>query len=274
MRRMNPQEVAEIFDARAERYAGDDWHRRYAGQLVAVAPIRPGDRVLDAATGTGFAAGAVATRVGPSGSVLGVDVSRGMLQQARRTIEAEQLTNVELLEADVTDLRELAASTFDVVVCVAGLLYMPVAQALSAWHRLLKSNGIVAFSTMKAGSPSAGRIFRDCAGRFGLNLKDPSEALGTEDQCRAVLRDAGFDNIQVVAGRVDFEHLDHVLAWEANSRAHGVDRSLSAQALDDLRRDYLRALEEARRDDVSDASRADVLFAVARRPSLVQQTRR
>jgi ubiquinone/menaquinone biosynthesis C-methylase UbiE len=263
---MTPQEVAAIFDARAERYIGDDWHRRYAERFVVATPLRPGDRVLDAGTGTGFAACAIARRVGPSGHVLGVDVSRGMLQQARRAIDAEALTNVELLEADATDLRALAASTFDAVVCAAGLLYMPVANALSAWHRLLKPKGVVAFSTMKAGSPSAGRVFRECAGRFDLDLQDPSEALGTEDQCRSVLHDAGFDAVQVTAGRVDFEHFDPVLAWEANSRAHATARSLSPQALDDLRHQYLRALEEARREDLSEASRADVLFAVARRP--------
>jgi ubiquinone/menaquinone biosynthesis C-methylase UbiE len=263
---MTPQEVAAIFDARAERYIGDDWHRRYAEQLVTVAPLRPGDRVLDAATGTGFAACAIAKRVGPSGHVLGVDVSRGMLQQAQRLVDAERLTNVELLEADATDLRALDASTFDAVVCAAGLLYMPVANALAAWRRLLKSNGVAAFSTMQAGSPSAGRIFRECASRFGLDLKDPSEALGTEDQCRAVFQDAGFHTIQVMAGRVDFEHLDPVLAWEANSRAHLVAPSLTPQKLDDLRHEYLGALEEARRETPGEALRADVLFAVARRP--------
>ena len=237
---MNPQDVADIFDARAERYSTDDWHRRYAEQLVTVVPVRPGHRVLDAGTGTGFAARALARRVGPDGHVLGVDVSRGMLQQARRAIDAEPLTNVELLEADVTDLRELAASTFDAVVCAAGLLYMPVAQALAAWHRLLKPDGVVAFSTMQTGSPSAGRIFRECAGRFDLDLKDPSEALGTEDQCRAVLESAGFEQVQVTAGRVDFEAFDPQLAWEAHFRAAGTAgaRDLSAPAQDALRQEW------------------------------------
>jgi hypothetical protein len=60
---------------------------------------------------------------------------------------------------------------------------------------------VIAFSTMKAGSPSAGRIFRACAARFGLDLRDPSEALGTDDRCRAVLEEAGFDRLQVIAVR-------------------------------------------------------------------------
>ena len=131
---MNSHDIADIFNTRAERYVNDGWHQRYANQLVCVTPLRPGDRVLDAGTGTGFAACAIARRVGTTGHVLGVDLSRGMLEQARRVIDAAQLANVELLEADATDLRELPASSFDAVVCAAGLLYMPVAKALSAWH--------------------------------------------------------------------------------------------------------------------------------------------
>jgi ubiquinone/menaquinone biosynthesis C-methylase UbiE len=264
---MDSHDIADIFNARAERYVNDGWHRRYADQLVAVTPLQTGDRVLDAGTGTGFAACAIARRIGPTGHVLGVDLSPVMLEQARRVIDAARLANVELLEADATDLGDLAASTLDAVVCSAGLLYMPVAKALSAWHRLLKPNGVIAFSTMKAGSPSAGRIFRECAEEFGLELKDPSEALGTEDRCRAVLEEAGFDRVQVIAGRVDFETLDATLAWDANFRAarHTATFALSATQEDAFRRQYLHALEEAQRTDRAAAARADVLFALGHR---------
>jgi ubiquinone/menaquinone biosynthesis C-methylase UbiE len=263
---MDQHEIADIFNARAERYVNDGWHRRYAEQLVDVTPFRPGDRVLDAGTGTGFAACAIARRVGPTGPVLGVDLSRGMLEQARRSIEAAQLANVDLLEADATDLRDLPASSLDAVACSAGLLYMPVAKALSAWHRLIRPNGLVVFSTMKAGSPSAGRIFREVAAKFGVDLKDRSEPLGTEDRCRAVLEAAGFDRVEVIAGRVDFETLDPTLAWDANFRAagHAVTRTLSPEQQAELKRQYLSALEEAMRTDLAASARADVLFAIGR----------
>ena len=128
--------------------------------------------MLDAGTGTGFAARAIARRVGPTGHVLAVDISPRMLEQARTVIDDAHLPNVELLEGDVSDLRGLGAASLDAVVCSAGLLYMPVVKALREWHRLLEPDGVVAFSTMTAGSPSAGRIFRACAAKFGLDLKD------------------------------------------------------------------------------------------------------
>jgi SAM-dependent methyltransferase len=260
---MDPREVTAIFDARAAGYATDDWHRRYADQLVAAAPLRAGETVLDAGTGTGFAACAIAQRVGPSGRVVGVDVSAGMLAQARRLAEAAGLTNVEFVEADAANLEKYAAGTFDAVICSSALLYMNVAKALSDWHRLLKTGGVIAFSTMRAGSPSAGRIFRECAAKYGLTLSDPSEELGSEARCRKALEAAGFEVVRLLPDRVDFVTVDPVLAWEANSRAggHAAARSLDADQQAALRQEFVAALEA----DAGSAARADVIFAIGRR---------
>jgi len=72
----------QVLQTRAAEYAHD------GGQAICRAtggatPLRAGDRVLDAGTGTGFAAVAIAQRVGPDGHVLGVDISPRMLDQAR-----------------------------------------------------------------------------------------------------------------------------------------------------------------------------------------------
>ena len=265
---MDPAEVARLFDVRAPRYVHDDWHRRYAEQLVAAVALKPGDVVLDAGTGTGFAARAIARRVGPGGHVLGVDLSMGMLDRARELLAAEGLENVELFHGDATELSHLTPWALDVVVCSAGLLYMPVAKALREWHRLLRPHGVVAFSTMRVGSPSAGKVFRDCAAEFGVILQDRSEALGTEGRSRRALEGAGFEVVSVTPASVDFEGLDPEAAWEANLRAagHTAARSLAPELQDELRRRYLDAL--VRELDVNRArtSRADVLFAIGARP--------
>jgi ubiquinone/menaquinone biosynthesis C-methylase UbiE len=265
---MDLQQVADIFNGRAANYVTDEWHRRYAEQLVEVTPLREGDRVLDAGTGTGFAARAIARRVGPAGHVLGVDISPRMLEQARIVIDGAHLTNVDFLEADVSDLRDLATASFDAVVCSAGLLYMPVVKALREWHRLLDTDGVIAFSTMRAGSPLAGRVFRDCAKQFGLDMKDRSEPLGTEERCRQVLEETGFDRVQLISGRVDFEHVDYALAWDANFRAAGSEaaRALSTEQQNMLRLQFLEAIQHAAQVNPDGVARADAIFAIARRP--------
>jgi SAM-dependent methyltransferase len=259
--------IAASFDDRAPTYSRNDWHRDYAEQLVAQAALQSGHHVLDAGVGTGFAAAAIARVVGPAGRVFGVDLSRGMLEQARAALDAAGMGWVELLQADATDLRDLPDAAFDAVICAAALLYMPVDAALREWRRLLKAGGIVGFSTMRRGSPRAGALFRECARAFGVALDDPSDGLGSEDACRRVLDVAGFDDIRVVQGHVDLSAADLSLAWDANvkSAAHAAVRDLSPADLDLFRRRYEAALCGEYAGDGLPAERAAVLYVFGRR---------
>lgn len=264
---MDPRQIAEFFDARAARYSTDDWHRRWAEQFVAAVPLRPGDVVLDAGTGTGFCARATARRLGPAGRVIGVDLSAGMLDQARALPGDPNWAGIEYIEADACDLRDFPDGAFDAALCSAGLFYMPIAAALREWRRLLKPGGTVAFSSAKQGGPSIGHVFRSCAQEFGVTLADPSEPLGSEDRCLAALRDAGFDKPETIADRVAFETLDIELAWEANFRSprHAAVHSLTVEQQGALKQAFLRALHDLIEKDPEGTDHADVVFAIARR---------
>jgi ubiquinone/menaquinone biosynthesis C-methylase UbiE len=262
------QQTVEGFNARASTYARNDWHRRCAERLVSLCQLQRGERVLDAGTGTAFAAIAAARVVGSNGHVLGVDVSSGMLRAARAAIEADGFENLELREADATQLPDLADGTVDVVTCAAALLYMPVAAALREWHRLLKPGGRVAFSTMCAGSPPAGRIYRECALAFGVSLHDPSAALGSPEVCREALAAAGFDVIGITSETIEFTSQDLTLAWESNFRSagHAAVQSLSAETLEAFKYAYLNALAREEAERPGALNQADLLYVVGRRP--------
>lgn len=58
--------------------------QEWATRMVAAAHVEPGQRVLDVACGTGVLARALGDRVGPRGSVVGLDINEGMLGVARR----------------------------------------------------------------------------------------------------------------------------------------------------------------------------------------------
>ena len=258
--------ISDTFDERAANYGKGNWHRVYAERLVDLAGLRPGQAILDAGAGTGFAAIAIAHRVGPSGRVVAIDLSPGMLNEARAAVAAAGLTNVEIWQADATNLSQVPSSSFDAAICAAALLYMPVARALAEWHRVLAPGGLAGFSTMRAGSPPAGQLFRDCAAAFGVSLPDPSAALGSEDRCREALAEAGFRDISIVPEHIDFSDADLTRAWDSNSRSpsHAAVRELSEEDSDALRAQYENALR-ARLDADPLFARAQVLYAFGRK---------
>ncbi|GAA2702242.1 class I SAM-dependent methyltransferase [Actinoplanes palleronii] len=254
-----------VFDQRAASYDKQAWHVRYAERLVELAAPAAGMRVLDAATGTGLAAIAAARAVGPSGHVTGVDISSGMLARAQQSITAP---NVDLLLADASDLPRFGDGSFDLVLCSAGLLYMPVRTALEEWLRLLVPNGLVAFSTMRAGFPVAARLFRELAARYGLTLTDPALPLGSPARCRSALTAAGFTPVEEVVETIRFSPADLDQAWEAHTRGphHAAMTLLTPDQVDEFRTTYTTALAALVRSDPDTTLAPEVIYALARRP--------
>jgi demethylmenaquinone methyltransferase / 2-methoxy-6-polyprenyl-1,4-benzoquinol methylase len=81
--------VGEVFDRVAPRYdlmndlMSLGLHRLWKAFAVGVARLRPGEKVLDVASGSGDLARAFARRVGPAGEVWATDINRSMLALGR-----------------------------------------------------------------------------------------------------------------------------------------------------------------------------------------------
>jgi ubiquinone/menaquinone biosynthesis C-methylase UbiE/NAD-dependent dihydropyrimidine dehydrogenase PreA subunit len=107
--------------------------------------IKPGIKVLDVGCGTGELA-ANAVRAGAN--VIGIDISEGMLQVARKRFEAPALQGkADLYHAGVTELDELFAdNAFDVVTATLVLSELHPAEriwAMTEFHRVLKPSGVL-----------------------------------------------------------------------------------------------------------------------------------
>lgn len=115
-----------------------------ATDLLRLAALRPGERVLDAACGTGVVARLAAQRVGDAGRVAGLDISPGMLAVARSATPPE--TSIEWHEASA-DAMPLPDASFDVVLCQMGLQFMPdKVAALREMRRVLVAGGRLVLS--------------------------------------------------------------------------------------------------------------------------------
>lgn len=131
------------WDLAVDPYA-QHWHALLAGvqaDLLALAAPQPGEKVLDVACGTGVVTLAIATAVGSAGSVLGVDLSAGMVASAEAHAQAAGISQSQFDRMDAEALS-LPAASFDLVVCALGLMYVPDADAaLREIYRVLRPGG-------------------------------------------------------------------------------------------------------------------------------------
>jgi ubiquinone/menaquinone biosynthesis C-methylase UbiE len=109
-------------------------------ELIALAKLGAGDRVLDVGAGSGLIALAAAPEVA---HVTAVDISAPMCAALRRRIESSDITNVDVQVADAVELP-LADETVDVVLsnyCLHHLPHSHKSQALSEIARVLRPGG-------------------------------------------------------------------------------------------------------------------------------------
>jgi demethylmenaquinone methyltransferase/2-methoxy-6-polyprenyl-1,4-benzoquinol methylase len=105
--------------------------------------LNRGDTVLEMGAGTGRNFPYLVDAVGPNGKVIGVDASPGMLAEARKLIDREGWSNVELLQQDATQLE--VAREVDGVLFSLSYSAMPEPRpALArAWERLRPGSRVV-----------------------------------------------------------------------------------------------------------------------------------
>jgi ubiquinone/menaquinone biosynthesis C-methylase UbiE len=236
------------FDRRSATYDQDEIHHHTASLLVAGAEIRSGFRVLDIATGTGLLAIETAQKVGPTGKVLGIDVSKGMLAEAIRKAAAAGLRNIDFVLADAEHL-ELPRASFDRVFCSSALVSMSdIPRALRHWIDFLKPGGTIAFDAPSKPFGVA-QMSADIAAEHGVHLTY-ADIADTPDKCRSLLEEAGFE---VMAVRTELANskpielreaiafwdtrLDHP-AWRALKEAQSTTREA-------IRSEYVDRVTEA-----------------------------
>jgi ubiquinone/menaquinone biosynthesis C-methylase UbiE len=111
-------------------------------QISAV--LQPGDRVLDLACGPANQLVQVA-RLNPEVRFVGLDASPTMLQCAQSTLAQASVSNVELVQGDMTSLTHLEDASLEGVICTMSLHHLPDQKALCALmhevRRVLKPQG-------------------------------------------------------------------------------------------------------------------------------------
>ena len=260
-----PSSSARMYDSRAPTY-DDSWHPAFARLIASHAALQPGQSILDLACGTGLVTIPAAHAVGPTGHVVGVDISAGMLDIAREKVRDEKLTNVQLFQHDITrvdELEGLRGRKFDAITMASALVLLTDgdrARAGKVWAGMLREGGVVVVDVPTPGNQVEGLILERAMGVLGMKGRVPysREWVKDEGSLRSWLEEAGLVVESVVeveqtgegTAYLDVAEADHGLQVLA---AHDVGHLVAVELrVGDLRREEITA------DLVEEGSHANV----------------
>lgn len=170
--------------------------------VIDFAAPRAGERALDIGCGCGATVLALAPR---AGEVVGVDVSKVMLEVARKRVRARGLGNVILLLADAAT-HPFPPASFDLAFSRFGIMFFDDSvDAFAAIRQALRPGGRLAFVTWRRFSDNPWFLVPYLAVKALLPPQPPAdpEAPGPfrfaeADTLHRVLTDAGFSEIELV----------------------------------------------------------------------------
>jgi ubiquinone/menaquinone biosynthesis C-methylase UbiE len=184
-----------------ERYLVPTMFGPWATDLVALAALREGDRVLDVACGTGIVARNAAQQVGRTGRVVGLDMNAGMLAMARSAAASAGL-DIEWCESSALSMP-FEDGSFDVVLCQQGLQFFPDRLAgLREMHRVLTDGGRLVVTCWQSieNRPEMTALAAALERHIGPGASATNRApmsLGDADELRGLIADAGFRDVTI-----------------------------------------------------------------------------
>ena len=228
-------------------------------RLVADARLRSGMRVLDLGSGTGYPALLAAQTIGPTGSVLGIDLAEDMLAAAGRKAKRLGLSNVTFRTGDVTTLPFEAAS-FDAVTSRFCLMFLPeIPNAAAEIARVLKPGGWIAAAVWSAPEKNPSLSISMNAIKQVVELPTPDPAapgifrLAEPGDLAGMLQRAGLTNVTEQEFLAEWSYGSaeeyYTSLMELAAPIQNLMATLSSDQKQEVKRLILQAVTPYRRDD-------------------------
>jgi ubiquinone/menaquinone biosynthesis C-methylase UbiE len=255
------------YNAAADSYdnAANSFWDRFGRRTIERLDLERGAEVLDVCCGSGASAIPAAQAVGPEGSVLGIDLAERLVEAARAKARVHGLENVEFRIGDMLDLG-LPDSSFDAVVCVFGIFFVPdMTAAVRELWRVVKPGGKLAITTwgprfFEPGNTAFWNAVRDVAPDLHKSF-NPWDRICDPPSVQKLLVDSGVEHAEAMA-----EAAQHPIsspeAWWAAVLGSGYRGTLDR--LDAQGRDHVRTVNLAFiRDTGLRSVEANVVYAIA-----------
>ena len=238
-----------------------------AEDLIDRVQVRPRERVLDVACGTGVVTRSAAQRVGTFGHVTGVELNPAMIEVARHA--AAFFDQIEFLEGSALDLP-VPDAPFDVTVCQQAIMFFPDReQAVREMYRALKPGGRVGLNVFRTPEfvPSFAYFIEALekhAGPAAAEFMRAPFVMESVAQMRSLFEQAGFIDIEVVI-RIDtlrYPAVEHLVRYETLNMSE--PKIHTSQMQEALTRE-METLAEANVDDHGVVFPVQQFVVVARR---------
>ena len=208
-------QLKKTFDTVAEGYGttGMEFFHNAASHLPRIFKLQGHEYLLDVATGTGIAATAIAPHL-PRGKVTGIDLSEGMLAQARARAYAQALENIDLHPMDMQNI-DFDNAHFDAANCSFGIFFLPdMLGLLQHIASKVKPGGQVVACSFYQGSfePNID-LFMERIQRYGVTPPDITwKHISTEEKFHALYTSAGLSDVQMHRHDIGYP-LNDAEAW-------------------------------------------------------------
>ena len=252
--------AADFFD-----HPTNTFWERYGRRTLERLEVMPGQHVLDVCCGSGASAIPAATAVGPTGSVVAIDLAENLLKLGAAKASQLGLANIDFRPGDMTRLP-FPDDKFDCVVCVFGIFFVPdMDMALRELKRVVRTGGKLAITTWGP------RFFEPVNSEFWNSVRNlrpdlykgfnPWDRISEIAELRSLLMAAGFENVEIVA-ESGSQPLDSPEAWWPMVMGSGYRATIDQ--LEPAAREKLRAenLEFIQRHLVRSVE-TNVVYAVA-----------
>lgn len=176
------------------KIAGDANLGLGCGNPVALSNIKEGDIVLDLGSGAGIDCFLAAKKVGKTGKVIGVDMTEGMVRQAKLNAKKQGYDNIEFVLGDIENLP-VDDNSIDIIItnCVINLA-PDKTKVFKEAHRALKKGGGMYISDIVLLKPLSKEQKKDRELLVGC----VAGALLKEDYLKKI-KDAGFFKINILS---------------------------------------------------------------------------
>ena len=242
--------------------------------MLQMAGLRPGERVLDVACGTGLVSFRAAAAVGAGGAVVGTDISGEMVEAAARVASLRGVGHVRFERADAEDLP-FADACFDAAMCGLGLMYVPdPVRALREMRRVLRPCGRAVAAVWGARSACGwAEIFPIVDARVASDVCPLFFHLGTRDTLARSFAAAGFTDVGVERIKTELRYASAEAALAAAFRGGPV--ALAYSRFDEATRQAVHAeyLDSIAAYAVGDGYRIPGEFVVAAARTTAQYAR-